>query len=312
MPLFLLKALSYSIYISSSTIVVTMPRIHDPFPPISRPSSKGIAIPQRSSIAKRARRRKKIRPSPSLKQPPQDSSLATQSTTKDAQALIGENLLDFVCDNLENSNEHYNGRENKLSTTKQEQATTSDHKTSAQQEKAREEAAVVSTQKRSSNNNPVEEEDLLHSPTPFRHALAIDSRFLETKDGERVAKQTLMECSSFLRCLVERGVAPCILGCTQLEEPISVKKTARAKKLILGVRSVRLTREHLDQLEQEATDDFLSLVWVRPPLNAENTKNRKAIHVPKSLLAHASWKLFGELGKTVCVSSAIILRLIFV
>jgi hypothetical protein len=271
-----------------------MPRIHDPLPPTSR-SSKGSAIPQRS-IAKRARRRKKIvRPSPSLKQPPQDSSLENKSTTKDAQALIGEDLLDFVCEN-QDSNEDKDCENNKLST--EQEATTSDPKTPAAQERPREEAAVVSIHKRSSNNT-VEEEDLLQAPTPFRHALAIDSRFFETKDGERVAKQALTECSSFLRCLVERGVAPCIIACTQLEEPMSVKKTARAKKPILGVCSVRLTREHLDKLEQEETGDFLSLVPVRPPLNAENTKNRKAVHVPKSLLAHASWKLFGDLGKTM-------------
>jgi hypothetical protein len=214
--------------------------------------------------------------------------------TKDAQALIGEDLLDFVCENLD-SNDDDNG-EKKPSTIEKE-ATMSDPKTLAQ-EKAREVAPVLSTHKRS-NNNLVEAEDLLQVSTPFRHALAIDSRFLETKDGERVAKQALTECSSFLRCLVERGVAPCILACTQLEEPISVKKTARAKKPILGVCSVRLTREHLDKLEQEATDDFLSLVPVRPPVNVENTKNRKVIHIPKSLLAHASWKLFGDLGKTV-------------
>ena len=297
-----------------------MPRIHDPFPPTSR-SSKGIAIPHRS-IAKRARararRRKKIRPSPPPKQLPHDSSssLETKSTTKDAQTLIGEDLLDFVCEILD-SNEDKKGK-NKLSTFEQE-ATTTDPKTPAQ-EKPREEAGVVSIHKRSSSsssNNPVkEEEDLLHAPTPFRHALAIDSRFLETKDGERVAKQALAECSFFLRCLVERGVAPCILACTQLEEPpTSVKKTARAKIPIMGVRSARLTREHLDKLEQEeATDNFLlSLVPVRPPLNAENTKNRKAVHVPKCLLAHASWKLFGDLGKTgVCHRRSFVLPLIFV
>jgi hypothetical protein len=284
---------SYSyLFFIITIIIVSMPRIHDPFPPTSR-SSKGIAIPQRS-IVKRARRRKKIRPSPSPKQPPQDSSFETKTATKNAQALIGEDLLDFVCDNV---GSNVDNSENKLSTA--QEATTSDPKTPAQ-EKPREEAAVVSTLKRSSNTT-FDKEDLLHAPTPFRHALAIDSRFLETEDGERVAKHALTECSSFLRCLVERGVAPCILACTQLEEPVSIKKTARAKKPILGIRSVCLTRVHLDKLEQEATDDLLSLVPVRPPLNAENTNNRKVIHVPKNLLAHASWKLFGDLGKTVFI-----------
>jgi hypothetical protein len=39
-------------------------------------------------------------------------------------------------------------------------------------------------------------------------------------------------------------------------------------------------------------DDLSSPVTIRPLLNAGKKQNRKAVHVPKRLLAHDSWKLF--------------------
>jgi hypothetical protein len=46
----------------------------------------------------------------------------------------------------------------------------------------------------------------------------------------------------------------------------------------------------------DLVDDLIGPVPIRPPINAGNKQNFNAVHVPKRLLAHDSWMLFGDLG----------------
>jgi hypothetical protein len=267
-----------------------MPRIHDPLTP--NQVGPGSAVGHRS-IAKRSRRRRKK----AAHQPAAPTSLhvplaAPPNMKNPKKDIIGEDLLDFI-----DTGKTKLEKKPAEATIQKEQETT---------------AAMIE------RSQQVERDVVLvHHESQFRHALAldteegkrvakmarrtalaIDTRFIDTEEGERVAKMARTECASFLRSLVERGATPIILSVTQLEEPpTSVKKTARAKRLVQGIRSDQMTSAILHKIGQHA-EELLPVVPIRPPINSGNSsKNRNTVHVPKGLLAHASWKLFGDFGK---------------
>ena len=138
-----------------------------------------------------------------------------------------------------------------------------------------------------------------------RHALAVDTRALETDEGMTTFQNVRQQIISFLSTLSKRGAAPCILGYSSMAQQQSLRSNKspcvnRNACCVMKANAIHLSQSVATALERgiggDLVDDLIGPVPIRPPLNANNKQNRKAVHVPKRLLAHDSWKLFGDLG----------------
>jgi hypothetical protein len=141
--------------------------------------------------------------------------------------------------------------------------------------------------------------------------VAIDTRFLQTFEGDAASISFLKQTLAFLKGTARRGSLPHILATTYA----SVGKhgpnypKGRQSRITVGTRasilpSDVLTGNHYtdgrdnNSIQEQIWNQLLEPVRIRPPLNAGNVQNRAAVHVPKSLLAHDSWRIFGDLGKS--------------
>ena len=131
----------------------------------------------------------------------------------------------------------------------------------------------------------------------LHQALGVDTRCIDDIEFENATTSVLDECSNFVSSLVRQGLAPTILASTENLEPKSAKKTARAKKTVLGIRARRLTNDITINSESENRDKILSLATARLKAKAVKRNNEDAIDLPSDLLARSSWKLFGDFGK---------------
>jgi hypothetical protein len=71
-----------------------------------------------------------------------------------------------------------------------------------------------------------------------------------------------------------------------------------------GKSTVQAKACHFSSSLLQQNTSLLQAVPVRPPVNAKNVQNRKTVLVPKKLLAHDSWKLFGDLGIPIIESGS--------
>ena len=272
-----------------------MPRIHDPF--IDQPDSttngsrSGLLLRGRAVIKRSRHRRKTIL---RLETTPRIRKINRDDDKKQSAAdFMGEDLLDFCTSQRQSvSAGSSEGPAGPAVSPKQIPSHKTELDSTAEEEPPM--SSLDDTAIRFTKNHDPVPANLI---TPFRRALAIDTRCLDTSDGKRVAKSTLEECRAFLRCLVERGLAPCILSWTQLQLPASDKKICRAKRPVIGLHSMHLTIEAKEKIENGIVSQFFSEALIAPPVNSGNLDNRKAVHVPKSMLAHSSWKLFGDFRK---------------
>jgi hypothetical protein len=249
---------------------LTMPRIHDPFTPSSVGPGSAVGI---RSIAKRSRRGKSVSPRPTPKARGDEEGKSLDFCSQDVE----------VWPDSRRTVQGPTGRIPGVQVDHEQSRPGGSHLESG-------------TKGASMPHQPI----VIPQPcfkSKHRHALAVDTRYLDEPEGERAARAVLKECFSFLTSLVERGVAPSILASTELREPASTKKTARAIRLVMGTRSVTLNESILSQIEAGRPDKWLSLVPVRPAINLGNTENQQVVYLPKALLAHSSWKMLGDMGK---------------
>jgi hypothetical protein len=140
------------------------------------------------------------------------------------------------------------------------------------------------------------------APSPsVRHALAVDTRALETDEGMTAFQNVREQILSFVGILSKRGAVPCILGFARIQQHTKTSPRDRTNgRGVMEATAMHLSRNVTIALERGiGGDDLIAPVPIRPPLNAGNKQNRKAVLVPKRLLAHDSWKLFGDLGKSL-------------
>ena len=141
--------------------------------------------------------------------------------------------------------------------------------------------------------------------TSNRCALAIDTRFIDTPLGQEFGADWIDECDSFLHSLSSRGAHPHILACSARKEKstahTSRKRFALTTQIVVDAPNIHYSNDNEDDddiyLEEKEEDDArrVTPAWIPPPPNMENT-DRKAVKVPKHLLANESWTHFGELG----------------
>ena len=116
--------------------------------------------------------------------------------------------------------------------------------------------------------------------------LAVDTRILQTFQGDAAGSIFLEKSEAFLQMCSRRGVLP-----THLSTPHAVVNGAGRVKI--EARAACLPVEDLIKCVQvDVFKKMLVPVQVRGTSIA--TKS-----VPKSLLAHDSWRLFGDLGTFV-------------
>jgi hypothetical protein len=123
-----------------------------------------------------------------------------------------------------------------------------------------------------------------------RHAMLVDTRTLDTEQGLAVSNEVMQHAHDLLRTLARRGVAPSFLGSSYLGD----NKKNKRSTAVVEVQVEHVTPD-LSLVLENLSVDVLNLVPVRLPANAGNTQNTGAVHVPKRLLAHDSWKLFADL-----------------
>lgn len=261
-----------------------MPLIHDPEDPKGGPL--------------RRRRKKKTKPTQQQQQDP----------------LIGEDLLDFHDESIESPTPIKPSLE--TSSKKKKRAA----KGSNNAEPMPKRNSVRRGEEHTSNASSTTRNHAHVTPIPLvtggfanmtrsvprvRHALAVDTRALDTQEGLHIFHSTIrQEALDFLRVLAKRGAAPCILACftqkTTFKSSKSPRGSSNARAAIQATAMRTESNTLLANLEGDSSDDtLLQPVPIRPPVNAKNVQNRKAVHVPKRMLAHDSWKLFGDLVEAV-------------
>ena len=291
-----------------------MPLTHDPDRPSGGPGSAFASTTLQSKVRRRRRKKTPV------------NNAAPSSQQK--QGLIGEDLLDWQDENVTNEahpTESSASRTVKVVSNKKAKRSdkTGSSKTersmspSPENETARQtstEAAKMnaasshvtpssSATKGPSSLIPMTDRSYV-CPPRARHALAVDTRALETDEGMAAFHSVRQQALCFMSTLARRGAAPCVLGSSHAVQQQSLRKakSPRAGSNTRGAmeaKAKRLTKEELTALERftaTGLEDMIQPVLIHPPLNAGNVQNRKAVHVPKRLLAHDSWKLFGDLG----------------
>jgi hypothetical protein len=145
----------------------------------------------------------------------------------------------------------------------------------------------------------VEEQMAMSSSNPSanrrqlnRQALAVDTRMLTSAAGREEATIYLQQVKQFVHDVSNKGVAPSIIAASVEKRPAATP----SKKRMSSRPSVSVQAFPYQHGTSQDLDSILSLVSIPSPINASNTEHVEAIHVPKRLLAHDSWKLFGELG----------------
>jgi hypothetical protein len=282
-----------------------MPLIHDPEDPKGGPGSAFLSTTLHSKVRRSRKKKKK-------------TSNKTAETSLQG-GLIGEDLLKWTDEQAVDESPAAPGsaivKEKATERNDKEPATKRLKKTSAPKKGTALPSAMSDTRRTqtshvtplsSSNDAPpvaltgTKISSTAHSPR-VRHALAVDTRALETDEGMATFHNVREQVLSFLSTLSKRGAAPCILGFVSAQK--NSKKSPVARSNARGV--MEATAMHLSRnvtttaLERGiGGEDLIAPVPIRPPLNAGNKQNRKAVHVPKRLLAHDSWKLFGDLGKS--------------
>jgi hypothetical protein len=279
-----------------------MPLIHDPEYPKGGPGSAFLSTTLHSKV--RRRRKKKT------------SDNTAETSLQDS--LIGEDLLEWTdeqaVDESPPAAESVVVKEKAAKRNDIEPATKRPKKTSAPKKDKPQTSAKSDTTRKPTFHVTPSSSAMKAPPLAFtgntnsstapspnvRHALAVDTRALETDEGMTTFQNVREQVISFLSTLSKRGAAPCILGFASTQQ--QTKKSPRAKGIAQGVmeaKAMHLSRHVMTALERGmGGDDLIAPVSIRPPLNAANKHNRKAVHVPKRLLAHDSWKLFGDLGKS--------------
>ena len=122
---------------------------------------------------------------------------------------------------------------------------------------------------------------------PNRYAMAFDTRFVKTDLGRKTGETFLNECHAFLESLSSRGAEPSLLVHSTQKEI-----TGSRKRPVLAVRVA-------DSWHDEDAKPVLVATFIAPPINMANKVNRKAVQVPKPLLANNSWKHFGEMVEAI-------------
>ena len=145
-------------------------------------------------------------------------------------------------------------------------------------------------------------------PVPTTHnrcAIAIDTRFIDTPLGQEFGADWIDECDAFLESLSSRGAHPHILTCSARKEKATTHTSRKRYSLTAQVVAPEQQNVHnnndiddddMDPQTKEQDDMHrVTPAWIPPPPNMDNT-DRKAVKVPKHLLANESWTHFGELG----------------
>jgi hypothetical protein len=160
----------------------------------------------------------------------------------------------------------------------------------------------------SSSRSPPSESRRCEDATiaPNRCAIAFDTRFLETQECQEAASQLMDEYHNFLGSLAARGITPTILVCS-----IPKVKTAQGNRIPSSRRRNAVAVQSWSPEEEEGLQDAddddepkkdIVPTWICPPINNGNKVNRKAVQVPKPLLANDSWKHFGEMIESIIES----------
>jgi len=266
-----------------------MPLIHDPEDPKGGPGSAFLS----TSLSSKIRRRRKKKTTP------------PQQHQQKGEGLIGVDLLDWHDELVDVQSPAPIKPSLKTPAKKmQKKRSASTNNNATQKPKRLKDNHVESssTTKLSPitpmTTSPLVSDTTMTRPVPrVRHALAVDTRALDSEEGMAIFANVRDQALAFLSILAKRGAAPSILACST---QAAVAKSPRGTMQATAMRMTSL--QVLAALkQQETSQSLLQAIPIRPPVNAKNVQNRKAVLVPKRMLAHDSWKLFGEMGTSFAV-----------
>jgi len=139
----------------------------------------------------------------------------------------------------------------------------------------------------------------------IRHACLVDTRGLDTVEGNQVLDTFRTNALLSLSRLAKRGAAPLILGCTACIENSKGSFRRRNKKSrgTLGATARRIDQGNLSELEtmvdsnnnkafKIALEKLLPTLAISPPINAGNLKCKDSVKLPIRLLPHATWQIW--------------------
>ena len=145
-----------------------------------------------------------------------------------------------------------------------------------------------STSKTASNSNSNRGS---RSRRHIHHCLLVDSRTLDTDEGKLVSNHFLSHITSILQVSRQRGAYPECIGFVGSAAPSPTNFSPRQQ------RSPAMAAKLANWDSSDATTavPVLRPMLIKPPINFANKHNRSAVKIPMRLLAHASWKIFGDL-----------------
>ena len=115
------------------------------------------------------------------------------------------------------------------------------------------------------------------------------------------------ETHDFLQSLHSRGAQPNMVASTFRKGKTAARRSRRGALVV----EVSPWNDYVDELpssvevdEDANTNNInhmgrLAPIWIAAPTNNANQQNRNAVLTPTNLMAHASWKHFGNMGKSL-------------
>ena len=219
------------------------------FNPSPPEAGPGSAFARTSLSKKGSRRRSKAAQS------------AKDKENKPKKSFIGEDLLEWHDENklaLEENTEAFQSAEKESSDPKEE------------------------------NNENIIASSLQETSATSRQAIALDTRFIETKEGLEIGSMVCQGYEGFLRTLVARGATPCLSVSTA--PPDSDKSSKKQSSIVLQ-------SEDAEKLEKILSQGTNLLSKVTCSSNAKDENRGNAVPIPKALSAKWSWKVMANMGK---------------
>jgi len=140
--------------------------------------------------------------------------------------------------------------------------------------------------------------------------MAFDTRFIDTTEGTHMGNNIVRESHDFLQSLHSRGAQPNMVASTFRKGKTAARRSRRGALVV----EVSPWNEYVEELSSSSlvVDDSedanttnishmgrLAPIWIAAPTNNANQQNRNAVLTPTNLLASASWKHFGTMGKSL-------------
>ena len=290
-----------------------MPQIYDPTNGTGlRRRRKRKAEAAATTNANAPSNRANSNPSSVSPPPPKKTSLKKHSKYQPTKNVTTKDPLDFCESSPATSTSSPsrnisvpNNSKNKNQPKKVAQAKTPTKSTKAQ-------PATISNQKLSRApivSSPTKNTSSLSSSSSsssLKHAIAIDTRFLDTKDGQEEHKNFTNSINDFLHSSLNRGLIPSSISWTQLanekDETVTNMITPAPKTKNVNINSMMSNLNvRCESLTKHNLDSTMYKIAAGTPVHSSDNEfsrdtNAEPVCIPTSLSTNETWNIFGDLG----------------